>query len=206
MSFREFKYPDLLATFGLSWRTTLNLFPDVPPVAPDPAVVRVLGLVSPLASTLNTEKARSEWMTALVLGDFWARYGGQISLYSGADFQADPDAGLNGFCDYLISRSPQQMIVTPPVLVVFEAKNESISGGLGQCVAGMVGAQRYNVRLNGPADPIYGCVTTGTVWRFLRLSGTTLTLDLHEYVIGDVDQLLGIFTHMVGPPPPAVAA
>jgi hypothetical protein len=89
MAFKEFKYPDVLGTFGLTWHTTLNLFPGVPPVEPEPAVVRVLGMVSPLASTRNTEKARSEWMTALVLGDTWARYGGQISLYSGADFPAD---------------------------------------------------------------------------------------------------------------------
>ena len=204
MSFREFKYPDLLATFGLSWRTTLNLFPDVPPVAPDPAVVRVLGLVSPLASTLNTEKARSEWMTALVLGDFWARYGGQISLYSGADFQADPAAGLNGYCDFLLARAPQRPNIQPPAVVVVEAKPEDINDGLGQCIAGMVGAQRYNARLGVPAETVYGCVTTGSLWKFLRLEGTTLTFDLTEHTLHDLPHLLGILTHMIGSIPPAV--
>ena len=202
MSFREFKYPDVLTTFGLTWRTGLNLFAGVPPVAPDAAVVRVLGQMSPLASTLNTEKARSEWMTALVLGDFWARYGGQISLYSGADFQADPAAGLNGYCDFLLARAPQQPDIQPPAVVIFEAKREDINDGLGQCIAGMVGAQRYNARRGVPAETIFGCVTTGSLWKFLRLDGSTLTFDLAEYQLHDVAQLLGILTHMIGPIPP----
>ena len=204
MAFRDFKHPDLLVTFGLTWRTTVNLFAGVPPVTPDPAVVHLLNLVSPLATTLNNEKARSEWMTALVLGDFWARYGGQISLYSGADFQADPEAGLNGYCDFLLARAPQQTVVQPPVAVIFEAKREDINDGLGQCIAAMVGSQRFNARRGVPTDPIYGCVTTGSLWKFLRLSGTALTFDLTEYPLQDLPRLFGIFTHMIGPvPPPA---
>ena len=206
MAFGDFKYPDVLTTFGLTFDNADDLFAGVAPVPAGLPLRQWLPITAPLAALVSTEKARSEGMISPILTDFWSRYHGRIGMYSGAQFNADPEAGLNGFCDYIISRSPQQMIVTPPVLVVFEAKNESVSSGLGQCVAGMVGAQRYNVRLDAPSDPIYGCVTTGTVWRFLRLSGATLTLDLHEYVIGDVDQLLGIFTHIVGPPPPAVAA
>ena len=98
------------------------------------------------------------------------------------------------------------VVVAPPVLVAFEAKNESIVGGLGQCVVAMVGTQRFNTRLGAPADPIYGCVTTGTAWRFLRLSATTVTLGLREYTIAEVDTLLGILVYMVGPPPAATAA
>lgn len=91
-------------------------------------------------------------------------------------------------------------------MVIFEAKRENINEGLGQCIAGMVGAQRFNRRNNAPIDPIYGCVTTGTSWRFLRLSGTTVTLDLVEYGLNQVDRLLGILVHMLGPIPQPVAA
>lgn len=203
MAFRDFKHPELLRTFGLTWRTGVNVFADVPPVEPDPAVVHILNLVSPLASTLNTEKARSEWMTAVVLGDFWARYGGQISLYSGADFQADPDAGLNGFCDFLLARAPQQPAIQPPVAVIFEAKKEDINDGLGQCIAAMVGSQRYNARAGQPTPTIFGCITTGSLWKFLRLDGTDVTFDLTEYTLHDLSHLLGIFTHMIGSVPPA---
>ena len=206
MAFSDFTYPEVFAQLGLTFENSPDLFAGVSASPGSVALRQQLAISTPLAMTLNTEKARSEWMIAPILADFWGRYRGRIGVYSGVQFNADPEAGLNGWCDFLISQSPQQFVVMPPVLVAFEAKNESIPGGLGQCVAAMVGAQRYNRRHNAPSDPIFGCVTTGTAWRFLRLSGVTITLDLHEYVIGDVDQLLGIFTHMVGPPPPAVAA
>jgi hypothetical protein len=170
-----------------------------PPVEPDPAAVHMLGLVAPLASTLNTEKARSEWMTALVLEYFWSRYKGQISLDSGADFQADPDAGLNEFCNFLLANAPQQPVVQAPTVVVFEAKREDINDGLGQCIAGMVGAQRFNARAGKPIEPIYGCLTTGSLWKFLKLEGATITFDLTEYTLRDLPHLLGILTRMIGP-------
>jgi hypothetical protein len=206
MAFGDFKYPDVLAQFGLNFNSTEDLFPGVAPCAPTGVLNEQLKMTAGLAATINTEKARSEWMVAPVLADFWSRYHGQIGLYSGVAFNADPDAGLNGFCDYLISRSPQQMVIAPPVLVAFEAKNESIMGGLGQCIAAMVGAQRFNRRQNAPSDPIYGCVTSGTAWRFLKLSNQTVTLGINEYLISQTDQLLGILMHIVGPPPVSVAA
>jgi hypothetical protein len=70
----------------------------------------------------------------------------------------------------------------------------------------MVGAQRFNRRHSAPDDPIWGCVTTGSVWRFVRLSGPAVTLGLREYGIAEVDLLLGILTLIVGPPPTAAAA
>jgi hypothetical protein len=70
----------------------------------------------------------------------------------------------------------------------------------------MVGVQRFNQRNNTPVDPIYGCVTTGTVWKFLRLSGALLSFDMNEYLLIQADNLLGILTHIVGPPPAQPAA
>lgn len=201
MAFSDFKYPDLLQQFGLAFASVDDLFAGVPSVAPTPTLRQWLALSVPLGTTISTEKARSEFLVAPVLADFWGRYHGQIGVYSGTMFAADPEAGLAGYCDYLICRSPQDVIVRPPALVAFEAKNESIPGGLGQCVAGMVGAERFNRRAGEPADPIYGCVTSGTAWRFLRLSGGTVALDLREYGIGEVDRLLGILVHVAGPPP-----
>jgi hypothetical protein len=205
MAFGDFTYPEVLTQLGLTLDNAEDLFPGAAPVPLGSALQLWLPITVPLASTISTEKARSEWMVAPVLADFWARYHGRVGLYSGVNFPADPAAGLSGYCDYLITRSPQQFAITPPVLVAFEAKNESISGGFGQCIAAMVGAQRFNRRLNAPHDPLFGCVTTGTAWRFLRLSGTIVTLGLREYTIAEADRLLGIFIHIVGPPPAAAA-
>ena len=133
MAFADFTYPEVFAQLGLTFDNAADLFPGVPPVPASPVLREWLPITVPLASTLSTEKARSEWMVAPVLADFWSRYRGRIGLYSGVTFNADPAAGLNGWCDYLVTRSPQQMVVVaPPVLVAFEAKNESIVGGLGR--------------------------------------------------------------------------
>lgn len=201
MAFSDFAYPDVLRQFGLTFANADDLFAGVTPVPPSQGLALVLPTAVRLASAVSTEKARSEWMIAPVLVDLWARYHGRIGVYSGAELRADPDAGLTGVLDFVICRSPQQMLVTPPAVVVVEAKRENIADGLGQCIAGMVGARRLNAREGLPADPLYGCVTTGSVWRFLRLSCGTVTLDLTEYTITQADRLLGILTYIVGPDP-----
>lgn len=206
MAFPDFRYPDLLATFGLTSEPSADLFEGVPTVVPPAGFTESLAISARLAATVNTEKARSEGMIAPVLTAFWWRYHGRIGLYSGLEFEADAAAGLTGYCDFLVSRAPQQPYITPPAVVIFEAKRENINEGLGQCVAGMVGAQRYNRRHNTATDPVYGCVTTGTAWKFSRLSGTVLTLDLVEYGLPQVDRILGVLAHMIGPVPQPAAA
>lgn len=206
MAFRDFRYPDVIAQFGLTYSTTGDLFAGVRPLAPSPQLVGMLATTARLATINNNEKSRSEWIIALLLADFWGRFQDQMGLYSGVEFQPDPEAGLSGFLDFAFSRGPQQPVITPPVLLVFEAKKENIIEGLGQCVAGLVGAQRFN-RNHGVEEPhLYGCVTTGTAWRFLRLSGTALTAGLTEYTFDQLDRLLGIFAAIMGPLPVAAAA
>lgn len=146
MAFTDFKYPDVVQQFGLAWHTVPDLFAGVPPVAPSPLLTHALTVGASLAVTVNTEKGRSEWIIAPLLTDFWERYASQISLFSGSDFQADPGAKLTGFCDFLIGRAPQQPVIIAPVVVICEAKKDSPDSGLGQCIAAMVGAQRFNQR------------------------------------------------------------
>ncbi len=206
MAFSDFKYPDVIAQLGLTYEPVDDLFAGVPSLPPLDATRQVMATTSRLATMINNEKARSEWIVAPLLGDLWGRYHGRVGLYSGVDFQADPAADLTGYCDFLFCRSPQQVTVTPPTVMVFEAKRDNINEGLGQCVAGVVGAQRFN-RRHGVNEPhLYGCVTTGSLWRFLRLSGTALTLDLTEYNLNQADRILGILAFAVGVPAPAVAA
>ena len=204
MAFSDFKYPAVLGELGLTYASAPDLFGRVPPVPPSRGLELTLPTMIRLGTMNSTEKARSEWLIAPLLADFWERYRGQIGVYSGVAFSADPDADLNGLCDFLISRAPQQTSVTPPAVVIVEAKNENIAGGLGQCVSAMVGAQRWNRRAGTPVEVVYGCSTTGTAWRFLTMANRRVVVDLVEYQLHDVAQLLGILTHMIGPIPPAV--
>ena len=201
MAFSQFQYPDVIAQLGLTERRVRNLFAGVPPVAPGPALAAGLPVNHALGSLAHSEFSRAVWLVGPVLADFWGRYPDGVTLNGGVEFVADPDAGLTGFVDFIIGRGPQSHVVSAPALVVFEAKRDSIPDGLGQGIAGVVGAQRFNQRRGRPVDPVYGCVTTGSVWKFLRLNGTALDLDTAEYALTEVDKLLGILTHIVGPPP-----
>jgi hypothetical protein len=45
---------------------------------------------------------------------------------------------------------------------------------------------------------VYGVVTTGTNWRFLKLKPGTVYIDQHEYYIDRVEKILGILGAIVG--------
>jgi hypothetical protein len=206
MAFSDFRYPDVIGQLGLAEHPAHDLFADVGPVAPGPALRSGFAVNTRLATLAHSEAARSTWLVGPVLADLWGRYGGWVNLLAGVEFAADPDARLTGYVDFMLCRGPQRFTVSAPVLLVFEAKRDSIPDGLGQAVAGVVGAQRFNRREGHPIDPVYGCVTTGSLWRFLRLSGSVVTLDLTEYTLTQVDKLLGILTYIVGPVPEPAAA
>ena len=53
----------------------------------------------------------------------------------------------------------------------------------------------FNARDGEPREVIYGTVTSGTNWRFLRLRGRLAEVDVQEYFIADVDKILGILSH-----------
>jgi hypothetical protein len=71
-----------------------------------------------------------------------------------------------------------------------EAKRGDIELGLGQCVAQMVGARLFNEHAAVPAEPVFGIVTTGEVWQFLRLAGATVTLHRERLFIAGVGGIL----------------
>jgi hypothetical protein len=80
------------------------------------------------------------------------------------------------------------------LLPLAEAKNESIKSGLEQCIAEMVAAQLFNQRNKEAIASIYGAVTTGTDWKFLKLIDKTVSIDKRDYFINEVSQILGILT------------
>ena len=116
-------------------------------------------------------------------------FDGKISFFSGRDFNVDITSGLNGFCDYILSASEFTLEIEAPVITIVEAKNESTNVGLGQCIAEMVAAQRFNQARNRITESIYGAVTTGRIWRFLKLSGQNVAIDNEELVIENAEDI-----------------
>lgn len=107
---------------------------------------------------------------------------------------------MNGYCDFIISLSPEQLTIVAPVAVIVEAKNENIKAGLGQCIASLFASQLFNQQQGKEIDSIYGAVTTGEIWRFLQLSGNQVAIDLSNFYIQDVQNILGILSQAVRNP------
>lgn len=70
----------------------------------------------PLAS-VGSEKARSELIISPILIEVRRIFNQEISIFSGEDFTVDELSGLNGICDFLISRSPEILSIEAPVIV-----------------------------------------------------------------------------------------
>jgi hypothetical protein len=121
----------------------------------------------------------------------------EISLFSGESFTVDPSQGLNGICDFLISKSPVQAVIKAPAIILIEAKQGDLKAGWGQCIAEMVAAQRFNQERGQPIPHIYGAVTTGTIWQFFRLSGQLVAIDPEQYPLPPVENILGILKWML---------
>lgn len=197
MAYSDFDLRTARERFGLSLVEDADLFAAAAEVEASDWLRQTLAEWSPAALAMNTEKARSEMIIAPILMDVVRQTGRRVSLFSGVALDVDRDRGLNGACDYLLSRSPERFFLSQPVVAVVEAKREDIVGGLGQCVAAMVGAQVFNARQGGAETTVYGVVTTGNVWRFLKLDGTTVTIDRPEYYLDRVGKILGILAGMM---------
>ncbi len=196
MAYSDFTLADLRQRFGLTVTEGGDLFAAVPEVELPAGLADNLARYLPLALNLNTEKARSELLIAPVLVELKLRYPDQLSVFSGIDFTVDAAAGLSGRCDYILARSPQQLALTAPACVLVEAKSENIVGGIPQCLAEMVAAQRFNQAEESGVGPVYGAVTTGVLWRFLMLDGSRARVDGVEYPIQAPRRVFGVLRHM----------
>ncbi len=192
MSYSDFTLSELKKQFHVAVIENQVLFP-YPPSLPAPRrLEELLAQYIPLATSINTEKARSELIIAPILAELKFLFPDQISLFSGIDFNVDQGAGLNGRCDYIISKSAQQLELVAPVVVMVEAKNENIIAGIPQCVAELIAAQLYNQQHQNPIEIVYGCVTTGSLWRFLKLQDQKTYVDMIEYPVQSLDKIMGI--------------
>jgi hypothetical protein len=131
-------------------------------------------------------------LIAPILAEVRRQLSYRIALFSGTEFNVDPSQGLQGFCDFILSASEEQLYIDAPVMTIVEAKREDIIGGLGQCVAEMVAAQQFNEKKGQPIAKVYGAVTSGTNWRFLVLEWNRVAIDSPEYYVSQIDRILGV--------------
>ncbi|MBE9038010.1 hypothetical protein [aff. Roholtiella sp. LEGE 12411] len=192
MAYSDFKLLEIIDSFGLVIHESSGLFASVQEQECSDLLSTILKENVDLAVAISSEKARSEMIISPILLEIRRKFNYEISLFSGVDFTVDSQRGLNGFCDFILSLSSEQLLVRSPVIVLVESKNENLRSGLAQCIAEMVAAQFFNERSGNQIKSIYGAVTIGTIWQFLKLDGNIVSIDLSEYYIKDIKKILGI--------------
>jgi hypothetical protein len=196
MAYSSFQLPELTQRFGLTvedgtWLT------NPPRIAPSELLQAWLKRNVGFAVGQSTEKARSEFIIAPILAEVREHLLGKISLFSGVEFAVEEETGLTGVCDFLFSRSKQNLYVEAPVLSVVEAKNESFKQGVAQVGAEMVAAEIFNQRHNRPLERVFGAVTIGDEWQFLKLEQRILYVDNKRYDLDELSEILGILIWML---------
>lgn len=197
MSYSPFKsLASVKEAFGLVTKEGIRFLPALDPIEPSDTLKNFLDYSLPVALATGSEKARSELIISPVLMEVRQILQQRISFFSGEEFTVDESVGLNGTCDFLLSRSIELIDIEAPVFILVEAKKADIKSGLGQCAAEMVAAQRFNLSKNQPIPTIYGCVSNGTQWRFMQLQEKVLTVDLNDYPLPPVAQILAFLAWM----------
>ncbi len=186
MPFTDFTLETVEADLGVTPRPGV-VFPHLPDVIAPPWLIDTLARGMQLA--LVSEKARSEFIVAPILLAVRELSGGRVSILSGQRLDVDPGRRLSGECDFILALSEPLPRLRAPLLTVVEAKKNDIEAGLGQCIAQMVAAQLFNERA-GQNAVVYGCVTTGEDWQFLRLEGQLVLIDTTRRYINDVAAVL----------------
>lgn len=192
MPYSQFTIEQIKSSFGIRLSEQVGIFGNIPEASYSNFLSETLDYNIPLALAINSEKSRSELIVMPILIELRKQLSNQIGLFSGKDFTVDSQKGLNGFCDFLISKSPEQLIIEAPVIAIVEAKNDNIETGLGQCMAEMIAAQLFNHQKGNEVQKVYGVVTTGSLWKFMQLEDQTITIDLNEYFLGNVGKIVGI--------------
>ena len=90
---------------------------------------------------------------------------------------------LNGSYDGALSLDEIDLIA--PVISVVEVKRSSLSDGLGQCIAEMYTTMRVFQQ-----EKVYGIITDGEVWEFLRLENSVISVDNSNYHIRTVADIV----------------
>ena len=196
MAYSDWTLETVKKAFHLEETNAAGIFSDIEPVAPSAHLTTTLERNVPLAFAMGTEKAKSELIVSAVLVELREHFDRNISFFSGIDFNVDAENGLTGVCDFLVSLSPAQFHLEAPIIILVEAKRDNLTAGLGQCVAEMIAAQCFNAERGNDISCVYGALTSGIDWVFLKLERKKLQLDMAAYTIERCDKILGILTGM----------
>ncbi len=174
-----------------------KLFSQVEPIEPSDFLQKTLEINREIP--LESEKAKSELLITPILNEVRILMNKRFTYFSGYQFNVDSSRGLKGFCDYLITSKEDAIFIESPLIAVVEAKhNQDLPDAAPQCIAEMFAAKIFNEKNNEPQKFIYGVITTGYDWLFLKLENSTVFFDTGErYYLNNLPELLGVWKTML---------
>ena len=194
MPYTDFDVPTVETRFGVQV-VPGTVFPALTAVPVPVWLTELLARGTQLR--VESEKARNEFIVAPILLAVRELSNNAVGIFSGERFDVDSSVGLSGECDFLLTLSAPVPIIRAPVIFVVEAKKQDIASGIGQCAAQMIAARRFSVRNGRPLARVYGCVTTGEDWQFLRLDDSVITYDTTRMYRSNLDRILAAFLHAI---------
>src|SRR5205814_10081229 len=102
--------------------------------------------------------ARSEFIVVPILLASRELSHDAFAIYSGQRLDVQPEQGLVGECDFILTASVPVPVLRAPIVTIFQAKKNDIEVWLGQCAAQMVAARIFNEQEGRPLPQIFGCV------------------------------------------------
>lgn len=194
MAYGDFSFDEIESKFGIKNKVK-RLFDDhLPPLEPSPNLKYALDIAAELP--IRSEKAKSESIVFPILVELRHRNQNFFTIYSGDNLSVDNAQGLNGECDFILAKDIGSFSINYPIFQIVEAKKNDIEVGVPQCAAQLVGAKFFNEKKRIKIDQIYGCVTTGNEWLFLKID-SELTIDSRIYYLNELNELLAVFQQII---------
>ncbi|MEM8642137.1 MAG: hypothetical protein AAGG51_25495 [Cyanobacteria bacterium P01_G01_bin.54] len=173
-----FDTADVLAEFGVSFRSTALQLPEQHPLDPTPLrdeLAENLALVDP-----TSEIARRESLIFPVLKTVCKFIQSPLKI----EYSIRVSDQLKGNVDYFIP--------APQNLVIIEAKNADLGKGFTQLAVELIALDQWT---DAPVDCLYGAVTTGETWKFglFHRQKKLIQKDINTYgVPNDLAKVLAI--------------
>lgn len=191
MAYDEFSLEEIQERFGLENRV-VRLFDTLAPIAPGDLWQQFFSSTRRLP--IRREKYRGEALVLPVLLDLYQRNAQYFTIYSGESLKVDDQ--LNGTCDFLLARDVGSYNLQCPLIPIVQAAENDLDLGVSPCAARMIGVNAFNEKKGVALEAIYGCVTTGEKWLFMKLEGA-LYIDSHIYYLKEINQLLAVFQSII---------
>jgi hypothetical protein len=189
MAYKKYTSKKITENLGLQ-RQPIHLFDKALIPIMQPSLRLNLALELATQMSITTEKAVCEYIVSPILSEIKI-LNKHIDLFSGEQLNVDTSRNLNGEIDFLFTKVPHFLAIEAPILCITEAKIGFIDKAIPQAAAQMYAARLFNEQEGKPIRIIYGAVTDGKTWRFLKLEEQILYTDLTILYLDNVPLLLG---------------